>query len=238
MGRLYQRPSQPMTLQIKPELASWERAGHPSQVRLSRFLDHVATLAEPVGAGVDGPLAIEMVVGLPENVTLIAGGRDLDNFLCPVAQRIGAGRLAAVFGRKVHAARSSLAVGPAVPQAGAPVPQFTTHMVGSYEDKPWKEELRDRLLAAHLVPADPGPVWMQVSLTTGPGRTWTNLWKPLLDSFGPVLGADPAHPFSPYDDRIVDLGLHHAVDASLGHGVSIDAWWGVHGSPCARELGQ
>ena len=119
-----------MTLQIKPELASWERAGHPSQVRLSRFLDHVATLAEPVGAGVDGPLAIEMVVGLPENVTLIAGGRDLDNFLCPVAQRIGAGRLAAVFGRKVHAARSSLAVGPAVPQAGAPVPQFTTHRSG------------------------------------------------------------------------------------------------------------
>ncbi|MEU7797389.1 hypothetical protein AB0B11_28610 [Micromonospora tulbaghiae] len=237
MGQLYQRPSQPMMLQIKPELASWERAGHPSQVRLSRFLDHVSTLTEPVGAGVNGPLAIEMVVGLPEDVTLDAGGRDLDNFLYPVAQRIGAGRLAAVFGRKVQAARSSLAVGLAVPQAIAPVPQFTTHLVGSYENKAWKEELRERLLTACVVPADPGPVWMQLSLTTGPGRTWTNLWKPLLDSFGPVLGADPAHPFSPHDDRIVDLGLHHTVDASLGHGVSLEAWWGVHGSPHARELG-
>lgn len=229
MGHLYRRPGHAVTLDVKPELASWERAGHSSQVRLARFLAHVATVAEPMVANVDGPLAVEMVVGLPDGVSLTAGGRDLDNFLYPVAQRLGPGRLAAVFGRKARAASSSLAVDHAAAQTAVPVPQFATHMVGSYEHKVWKETLREHLVAARVLPAGPGPVWMQISLTTGPGRNWANVWKPMLDSFGPVLGADPVRPFSPHDDRIVDLGLHHTVDTSVGHGVGIEAWWGnVH----------
>jgi hypothetical protein len=40
-----------------------------------------------------------------------------------------------------------------------------------------------------------------------------------------VLGEDPTRPFHPHDDRIVSLGLHHAIDAGIAHDVIIDAWW-------------
>jgi hypothetical protein len=72
---------------------------------------------------------------------------------------------------------------------------------------------------------DPGPVGLTIALTTGPGRNWASLWKPLIDAFGPVLGEDPARPFHPHDDRIVSLGLHHTIDTGIAHDVIIDAWW-------------
>ena len=51
--------------------------------------------------------------------SLIDGGHDLDNYLFPVAQRLGPERVAAIFGRKI-CGPSSLAVGLAQPAtAGA-----------------------------------------------------------------------------------------------------------------------
>ncbi|MEH0825760.1 MULTISPECIES: hypothetical protein [unclassified Micromonospora] len=226
MRKLYARPNKATELEVRPELASWDAAGRPSQERLARFLDHVASIAEPVMTAVDGPVAVELVVGVPDPLPLTAGGRDLDNYLYPVAQRLGAKRIGAVFGRKVRGGSSSLAVGPAVPQAVTMGPQFATRVAGSYASKLWKQTLRERLLAAQAAPASSGPVRMQIAVTTGSGRNWANLWKPLLDSFGPVLGEDPLQSFHPYDDRIVDLGLHHVVDAELGHDVLVEAWWG------------
>jgi hypothetical protein len=67
---------------------------------------------------------------------------------------------------------------------------------------------------------------MGIAVTTGPGRNWANLWKPLIDAFGPMLGDDPARPFHPHDDRIVCVGLHHHIDIGIAHDVLIDAWWG------------
>ena len=58
-------------------------------------------------------------------------------------------------------------------------------MAGSYERKEWKQELYDRL-AVQAAIIDPGPVGLQIALTTGPGRNWASLWKPLIDAFGPV----------------------------------------------------
>lgn len=72
---------------------------------------------------------------------------------------------------------------------------------------------------------DPGPVGLTIALTTGPGRNWASLWKPLIDAFGPVLGEDPTRPFHPHDHRIVSLGLHHTIDTGIAHDVIIDAWW-------------
>lgn len=180
--KLYSRPNKATKLEVRPELASWDAAGRPSQERLARFLDHVASIAEPVMTAVDGPVAVELVVGVPDPLPLTAGGRDLDNYLYPVAQRLGAKRIGAVFGRKVRGASSSLAVEPAVPQAVTMGPQFATRVAGSYASKLWKQTLRERLLAAQAAPASSGPVRMQIAVTTGPGRNWANLWKPLLDS--------------------------------------------------------
>jgi hypothetical protein len=223
MAMMYRRPAGVMRQSVKPQLASWDRAGHPSQVKLARFLAHVDVIAAPVLTTVYGRVAVELIVGFGDGVSLIDGGHDLDNYLFPVAQRLGPQRVAAIFGRKIHGP-SSLAVAPAQPDTAQATPQFSTRMTGSYLRKQWKQTLHDRL-AAQTATVDPGPAGLTIALTTGPGRNWASLWKPLIDAFGPVLGEDPTRPFHPRDDRIVSLGLHHTIDTGIGYDVIIDAWW-------------
>ena len=224
MMSLYRPPAGPLRLAVGPQLASWDAAGHPSQARLARFLAEVETVAAPMMAAGQGRLAVELIVGLSSAVPLTSGGRDLDNYLFPVAQRLGPGRLAAVFGRKTHGP-SWLAVGPAEAQETTTPPRFTIRMAGSYERAQWKQTLRAGLQRTSVAPAGPGPVEMDIAITTGPGRNWANLWKPLLDSFGPVLGENPIQPFHPHDDRVTRLGLHHRIVDDVGHDVIVDAWW-------------
>jgi len=223
MAMVYRRPVGVMRQSVKPQLASGERAGHPSQVKLARFLAHVDAIAGPVLAAVRGRIAVELIVGFSEGVSLIDGGHDLDNYLFPVAARLGPQRVAAVFGRKIHGP-SSLAVGPAQPGTAAAAPQFSARMTGSSERRQWKQALHDRL-AAQAAPLGPGPAGLTIALTTGPARNWARLWTPLIDAFGPVLGEDPTRPFHPRDGRIVSLGLHHTIDTGIGYDVIINAWW-------------
>jgi hypothetical protein len=192
-------------------------------VKLGRFLAHVDAIAGPVLATVSGRVAVELIVGFSAGASLIDGGHDLDNYLFPVAQRLGPERVAAIVGRKIHGP-SSLAVGPARPDTAGTSPQFSTRMAGSYARKQWKQQFHDRL-AARAASIEPGPAGLTIALTTGPGRNWASLWKPLIDAFGPVLGEDPTRPFHPHDDRIVRLGLHHTIGTGIAHDVIIDAWW-------------
>jgi hypothetical protein len=168
MGMVYHRPVGVLRHSVKPQLASWERAGHPSQVKLGRFLAHVDAIAGPVLATVSGRVAAELIVGFSDGVSLTDGGHDLDNYLFPVAQRLGPQRVAAIFGRKIHGP-SSLAVGPAQPDPAAATPQFSTRMAGSHERKQWKQQLHDRL-AVQAATIDPGPAGLTIAVTTGPGR--------------------------------------------------------------------
>lgn len=224
MTNLYRRPAGAAQLTVAPQLASWDRAGSPGQVRLSDFLSRAEAMAAPMMAGVDGPLSVELVVGLPGHLPLTGGGRDLDNYLFPLAQRLGPARIAAMFGAKVHGP-SSLAIGLAQPDCAAAPAQFSAQITGSYVRKEWKETVRDRLLHAKAVAAGPGPIGMDIAITTGPTRNWANIWKPLIDAFGPVLGEDPGRPFHPNDDRIISLGLHHHINTAMGHDLIITAWW-------------
>src|SRR5262249_54708005 len=223
MATVYRRPVGVMRQSVKPQLASWERAAHPSQVKLGRFLAHVDAIAGPVLARVSGRVVAELIVGFSDGVCLTAGGHDLGNYLLPVAQRLGPQRVAAVFGRKI-CGPSSLAVGPAPPDTAGATPQFSPRMAGSYERREWKQQPHDRL-AVQAATLDPGPAGLTIALTTGPGRNWASLWKPVIDAFGPVLGEDPARPFHPHDDRIVRPDLHHPIDTGTVHDVIIDAWW-------------
>jgi hypothetical protein len=104
MATVYRRPVGVMRHSVKPQLASWDGAAHPSQVKLRRFLAHVDAIAGPVLAAESGRVAAELVVGFSDGVSLIDGGHDLDNYLFPVAQQLGPQRVAAIFGRPAGAA--------------------------------------------------------------------------------------------------------------------------------------
>jgi len=222
MVMVYRRPAGVMRQSVKPQRASGERAGHPSQVKLGRFLAHVDVIAGPVLAAARGRVVVELIVGFSEGVSLLDGGHDLGSYLFPVAARLGPQRVAALFGRKIHGP-SSLALGPAQPGTAAAPAQFAARMTGSSERRQWKQAFHDRL-AAQAAPLAPGPAGLTIALTTGPDRNWVRLCQPLIDAFAPVLG-DPTRPFHPHDDRIVSLGLHHTIDTGIAHDVIINAWW-------------
>jgi hypothetical protein len=212
-----------MRQSVKPQPASGERAAHPSQVKLGRFLAHVDAIAGPVMATVRGRVTAELIVGFRDGIPLLDRGHDLDNYLFPVVQRLGPQRVAAIFGRKIHGP-SSLSVGPARPDTAQASPQFSARLAGSCDRRQWKQQLHDRL-EAQAATIDPGPAGLTITLTTGPGHNWASLCQPLIDAFGPVLGEDPARPFHPHNDRIVSLGLHHTIDTGITNDVIIDAWW-------------
>jgi hypothetical protein len=128
-----------------------------------------------------------------------------------------------MFGRKVHGP-SFLAVGPAEPDLVTSA-QFSARLAGSYVRGEWKAALHDRLLKTQEAVPGTGPIGMPIGITTGPGRNWANVWKPLVDAFGPVLGEDRERPFHPNDDRITDFGFHHHLDCAIGHNVVITASW-------------
>jgi hypothetical protein len=185
MAMVYRRPAGVMRQSVKPQLASQDQAGHPSQVKLARFLAHVDAIAGPVLATVHGRVAAELIVGFSDGVSLTDVGHDLGNYLFPVAQRLGPQRVAAIFGRKI-CGPSSLAVGPARPDKAGATPQFSARMAGFSARKEWKQELHDRL-AVQAAIIDPG----------------------LLDSRGaPTAGVDPT-------SRLRDISLWRFREACI-----------------------
>jgi hypothetical protein len=170
MTLLYSRPTRRAALSVQPQLASWDIAGSPGQVRLGDFLDHAEATAAPMMAAVDGLLAVELTVGLPGELSLTGDGRDLDNYLLPLAQRLGPARIAAMFGQKIHGS-SFLAVGRAQPDHGASPSQFSAQIAGSYVRKEWKATLHERLLQVQHAVLEAGPIGMTISITTGPAGT-------------------------------------------------------------------
>jgi hypothetical protein len=170
---------------------------------------------------------LELTVGLRSGLALDRGGRDLDNYLLPIARRIGAHRIDAMFGRKLHAATSTIAVGTAVQRHDLPgEPQLLIRVTGSSESPAWKQQIHDASRAVCSSSWPPGPMTLCIRFGVSSRRNWSTLWKPAIDALGPVLGIqDPSQPFRPDDDRIVDLALHRTINDALGTEVEIEAWW-------------
>lgn len=210
-------------LKLAPVLESWNAHDHPDQLRLAMFLDEVETC---LGALEQNHLALELQVGLSEMKSLTSGGGDLDNYLFPVARRLGPARFDAVFGSKTHGAGSALVVGPAELMASDREPDMNVRTSASASTKAWKEQVRDACVAS--VPRSPitGAIRLDIEFRLSPARNWTTLWKPAIDSLGPLLGVpDPERPFTPNDDRIMRLGLHRSIDESLGWDIVVSIWW-------------
>lgn len=217
--------AEPLPLSMDPCLESWDAASHPSQVSLQRYLDHVAVLTGPVLTEASDSAAVILSVGLPAGIPLTTGGRDLDNYLCPVVRRLGAAEVTAAFACKTHGL-SSIGVGTPLPRSADDLLEWNSCSVAataSTQSRLWKEQI------AAEIPTDgmgTGPIEMHIAFVIGPGRNWVTLWKPAIDALGGILGLDnPARPFHPRDDRIVRLGLHRRVDATMGWDVLLGVWW-------------
>ena len=163
-------------------------------------------------------------MGLSEDVPLLAA-HDLDNFLLPLVthlSRLTGRRFASVWGTKRHCEQSCLRVEQATPVEWS-VSSDRLHRVRtttSAQSEAFKEQIDSALAGAVALPD--GPVALQVGFTVGPTRNWPNLWKPTVDALGRILGRDnPARPWAPRDGRVVELGLHRAVDPSLANDVLI-----------------
>jgi hypothetical protein len=84
--RVFEMPSgERLTLDLVPRLESWNARDHPDQVRLREFVAHVRELVDPVADGLDGPLALQLDVGLDDRIDPL-WQRDLDNYLFPIAK--------------------------------------------------------------------------------------------------------------------------------------------------------
>ncbi|WP_405146999.1 hypothetical protein OG589_06235 [Sphaerisporangium sp. NBC_01403] len=228
METIFARPSvMPRVLPTAPVLESWDAANHPSQRRLAAYLDEVDALVHACVQPGSDHLALDLTVCLPQQAALTRDGRDLDNYLFPIARRIGAGRLDAVFARKQHAATSTIAVSVAVHLDGLPgEPQLRVRTTSSSQSPAWKQEIRDACSAVVGAPLPDGPLAMGIRFAVSRRRNWSTLWKPAIDALGPVLGTpDPRKPYRPNDDRIVDLALHRSHDDALGNDVDIAVWW-------------
>ena len=220
-----------LMLGLVPRLDSWNARDHPDQVRLREFGAHVRELVDPVADGVDGPLALQLDIGLDDSVDPL-WQRDLDNYLFPIARELPA-RYVSIWGTKGRAAASYVTVGCALRAA---VPEWPAHPVprASGGETSWKRAVRDAMASAGPLP--PGPVGMQIALTVGPARNWTNAWKRTIDGLEPLLGRTyPDRDWNPQDGRIVRLGLHVTVDDAIGHELEATIW-ATPGSPEWPEL--
>lgn len=227
---MYRRPAGVgRRLQRAPALESWNARDHPDQIRLASFLDEVEALVRPAPEAEH--LALEVHVGLPHNKSLASGGGDLDNYLFPIARRLGASKFDAVFGTKIHAVSSALIVGPAERMFDAREANMEVRTTASASARAWKEQVRHACMAAAPVLPLAGALSVDVEFHVSSVRNWSTLWKPAIDSLGPLLGEpDPRRPFMPNDDRIVQLGLHRSIDESLGWDIVVRVWWATANS--------
>ncbi|WP_214406993.1 hypothetical protein [Pseudonocardia lacus] len=210
----------PVQLSRRPRLASWDAAGHPAQLALADFLDHAELdLREHLRA--EPPWTLELVVGLPATVPLL-DHHDLDNYLHPLAQRLGGQRLVAVRAAKGHSPRSAARLDTA--RSALPPGRFPVHHVrttASAGTTAYKRQIHGQLSAAGAGAPPPGAALSAVvSFRHGPGRNWLNLWKPTLDALGPLIG-EGSRPWNPRDGAIVELAMHSTTDPLLGWDVEI-----------------
>lgn len=222
--RFYERPTgKVLELSVAPRLASWDAGVHSSQIALKEYLQAVSELVEAPTLP-DSGLALMLSVGLEAGVDPTGGGRDLDNYLFPLAQHLGSQRFDSVWGRKAPG-NSSITVGSAVGLSqGHELHEWSfahANTTASASTAAWKEEIAQQVVGE---PIPEGPVELHIAFKVGPTRNWANLWKPAIDSLENVLGAGPRR-FHPRDDRIVILGLHRTVDPALGNVVELGFRW-------------
>jgi hypothetical protein len=214
---------------IKPQLASWDRSTHPSQIRLQAFRQPIMEELLPLLPS-NEPLFLHLDVGAMKPEHLLRH-HDLENYLTPLfgTKQLNSTRFVLVAARKFVGGGSRLEVGIARPAAENSLDgwnSFAYEARLSIQLKQGKENLRNALASTNPVPLVAPAVEVQIAWVCSPKRNWVSLWKPTGDCMGPILGEENSlRPFAPNDDRIVDLKFHHMIDNTIGNNVYIAMWW-------------
>lgn len=202
---------------LEPQLASWNKANDPDQVRLKAYLDDVE--AQLAGYRVEGEWALRLDVGLSADRDLLDGA-DLDNFAYPLAYRLRDSRMVSMWCTKQQFAGSYIQIEPARETAGPSTEVLVVETTASASTVAYKEQIYAAVAGADELLE--GPVKLELSFVIGPGRNWLNLWKQTIDSLDPILGRTyPERPWNPRDGRITDLGMHVTVDAAARYEVLV-----------------
>lgn len=205
-------------LDSRPVLASWDRAESPGQRRLAAFLDSTVAQADPVMAGLSGPLSLLLEIGLTGSD--LEKNKDLDNFLYPLIKRLGPERFRVAHGIKGEGAESFLTIQELQVEEPLATDRLEVETTASAETAEFKRQIRSRLHCLGAREIAEGPVRMEIDYVVGPRRVWPNLWKATIDACGPLLGQeDSGREWAVRDGRIVDLRLRVSVDLALAHKV-------------------
>lgn len=219
----------------EPLLAQWERKTHPAQIKLQQYLSDLASDFGPVLAGRSGLfLHMDIDVHQPER---LLHHYDLENYLTPVAQRLGHAHFSLVSARKYVGGGSRVSVGVAKPSPltpqGADWQHFSYLGWSGKDARVDRDALRLRLADAVKQPLPDGQVEVHLAWRCRQSkRNWVNLWKRTGDTMGPILGGPTdRNPFNPYDDRVVALWLHLNPDDTIGFAVDVGMWWRLAPTP-------
>jgi hypothetical protein len=215
---------------IKPQLASWDKSTHPSQIRLQTYRQPIMDELLPLLPEAL-PLFLHLDVDVQQPARLLKH-YDLENYLTPLfgTKWLDASRFVLVTARKFIGGGSQLQIGIARPVTNDLRTHDWDHFAytahGSVQSKQWKENLRNALTATNPVLVTASAIEVQIAWTCSPKRNWVALWKPTGDCMGPILGEqNPLRPFAPNDDRIVDLKFHRTLEETSGSNVYIAFWW-------------
>ncbi len=205
-------------------LPQLERMNPSTQSRTDQFLEDSEKLVSSNLAGLSGPAALLLNVGLPPNRPLLQQP-DLDRYAFLLSERlkqVAGQQFASVWCTKSQSDISTISVGSAIPVQPSNFGQTTTLMTRrSYGKDKFKSEIQDAV--ADLTPIEDGPVALHISYVTGLPRTWANLWRPTIEGLGVFLGmCKSSKPWDVDAGRIVQLALAHRTEGpSLGHSVQI-----------------
>lgn len=215
---------------IVPVLASWNKSTDKDQQKLRQYLDKLMVDLGPLPAD-EANLFLHMDIAVEPKHYL--HDQDLDNYLYPVAKKLGAEHFVLVTGRKHIGGQSRLIVGQAEPGEAVAENQGWVHvtfdsprMSTDAKDSAWKVGVREQLLALRPAQLEAGPVEVHLAWRYAAQQRWAELWKPTIDAMGPVVGEPhPPPPFSPDDGRIVSLGMHFTRDDTRWWGLPIGMYW-------------
>lgn len=194
---------------------------HPDSQRLREFIDDADPRLAPYIEGTR--CGLELSVRLGPGVLIGQGGRDLDNYLFPLVNRLGAARLISVFGSKDLGALSNARVG-AVQDHSPPKSGWSfasSEASGPAGSVAWRDTVKTHLSLCEVAPA--GALELQVTFRGARGN-WHYDWKATIDALGAILGLEPNGRHA-NDSRITRLALHRMDDLTLGSRTLIGVWW-------------